>query len=61
MLNSALKPLQQALADHDVFQCGYCTSGQVCLAAGIIAEGNAKSVDADLNILAVIQQRMGQP
>ena len=41
----ALHPLQQAFIDHDAFQCGYCTPGQICSAAGLIAEGNAKTVD----------------
>jgi xanthine dehydrogenase YagT iron-sulfur-binding subunit len=40
-----LDPLQQAFIDHDAFQCGYCTPGQICSAAGLIAEGKAKSVD----------------
>ena len=37
----ALHPLQQAFIDHDAFQCGYCTPGQICSAAGLIAEGHA--------------------
>src|SRR5215470_11703853 len=41
--NGALHPLQQAFIDHDAFQCGYCTPGQICSAAGLIAEGRAKS------------------
>ena len=40
-----LHPLQQAFIDHDAFQCGYCTPGQICSAAGLIAEGEAKTVD----------------
>ena len=43
--NGALHPLQQAFIDHDAFQCGYCTSGQICSAVGLIAEGRAKSAD----------------
>ncbi|WP_094183765.1 (2Fe-2S)-binding protein [Bradyrhizobium canariense] len=39
-----LHPLQQAFIAHDAFQCGYCTPGQICSAAGLIAEGKAKSV-----------------
>src|SRR3979490_1630411 len=71
---AALHPLQQAFINHDAFQCGYCTPGQICSAAGLIAEGKAKSVDeirelmsgnicrcgAYPNILAAIQQVMGQ-
>ena len=40
-----LHPLQQAFIDCDAFQCGYCTPGQLCSAAGLIAEGEAKSID----------------
>ena len=43
--DGALHPLQQAFIDHDAFQCGYCTPGQVCSAAGLIAEGKAKTAD----------------
>jgi xanthine dehydrogenase YagT iron-sulfur-binding subunit len=72
--NSALHALQQAFIDHDAFQCGYCTPGQICSAAGLIAEGKARSADeirelmsgnicrcgAYPNIVAAIQQAMGQ-
>ena len=40
-----LHELQQAFIDCDAFQCGYCTPGQLCSAAGLIAEGEAKSID----------------
>ena len=40
-----LHPAQQAFLDHGAFQCGYCTPGQLCSAAGLIAEGQARSVD----------------
>ena len=33
-----LHPLQAAFVQHDGFQCGYCTSGQICSAAGMLAE-----------------------
>jgi xanthine dehydrogenase YagT iron-sulfur-binding subunit len=33
-----LHPLQAAFVEHDGFQCGYCTSGQICSAAGMLAE-----------------------
>src|SRR5690348_15521036 len=42
---SALHPLQQAFIDRDAFQCGYCTPGQICSAAGLIAEGRAHTAD----------------
>lgn len=68
-----LHPLQRAFIDHDAFQCGYCTPGQICSAAGLIAEGKAKTPDqirelmsgnicrcgAYTNIVAAIQQAMG--
>ncbi|MBC6989003.1 MULTISPECIES: (2Fe-2S)-binding protein [Hymenobacter] len=38
-----LHPLQQAFIDHDAFQCGYCTPGQICSAQGLINEGRAKT------------------
>jgi xanthine dehydrogenase YagT iron-sulfur-binding subunit len=42
---STLHPLQQAFIEHDAFQCGYCTPGQICSAAGLIAEGRAHTAD----------------
>ncbi|MBV8935294.1 MAG: 2Fe-2S iron-sulfur cluster binding domain-containing protein [Alphaproteobacteria bacterium] len=72
--DDVLHALQQAFIDHDAFQCGYCTPGQICSAAGLIAEGRAKTADdirelmsgnicrcgAYSNIVAAIQQAMGQ-
>ena len=37
----ALHPLQAAFVEHDAFQCGYCTSGQICSAVGMLAEVEA--------------------
>ena len=72
--DGTLHPLQQAFIDHDAFQCGYCTPGQICSAAGLISEGMAKTPEqirelmsgnicrcgAYTNIIAAIQQAMGQ-
>jgi len=33
-----LHPLQQAFIEHDAFQCGYCTPGQLCSAVGMLDE-----------------------
>jgi xanthine dehydrogenase YagT iron-sulfur-binding subunit len=70
--NGSVHPLQQAFIDHDAFQCGYCTPGQICSAIGLMHEGKAKTADeirelmsgnicrcgAYPNILAAIQQVM---
>ena len=40
-----LHPLQQAFIDHDAFQCGYCTPGQLCSAVGLMQEGQARNLD----------------
>jgi xanthine dehydrogenase YagT iron-sulfur-binding subunit len=72
--DGALHALQQAFIDHDAFQCGYCTPGQICSAAGLIAEGKAQSADeirelmsgnicrcgAYPNIVAAIRQALAQ-
>jgi xanthine dehydrogenase YagT iron-sulfur-binding subunit len=72
--DGALHALQQAFIDHDAFQCGYCTPGQICSAAGLIADAKATSADeirelmsgnlcrcgAYPNLVAAIQQAMGQ-
>jgi xanthine dehydrogenase YagT iron-sulfur-binding subunit len=49
--DGALHPLQQAFIEHDGFQCGYCTPGQICSAIGMAAEierGLPSAVTADL-------------
>ena len=42
---TTLHALQAAFVEHDAFQCGYCTPGQICSAAGLVAEGRAKTPD----------------
>jgi xanthine dehydrogenase YagT iron-sulfur-binding subunit len=39
--DSELRPMQQAFIDHDAFQCGYCTAGQVLSAVSLLDEGHA--------------------
>jgi xanthine dehydrogenase YagT iron-sulfur-binding subunit len=39
-------PLQRAFVEHDAFQCGYCTPGQIMSAVGYLAEGGASDADA---------------
>jgi len=38
-----LHPMQQAFIDHDAFQCGYCTPGQIMSAIACVHEGHAGS------------------
>ncbi len=68
-----LHPLQQAFIEHDAFQCGYCTPGQILSALALIRQGRARTADeirefmsgnlcrcgAYSNILAAIQQAHG--
>jgi xanthine dehydrogenase YagT iron-sulfur-binding subunit len=40
-----LHPMQAAFIEHDGFQCGYCTPGQICSAVACVKEGHANSDD----------------
>jgi xanthine dehydrogenase YagT iron-sulfur-binding subunit len=42
-----LSPIQQEFINHDAFQCGYCTPGQICSATALLQEGHAHS-DAEV-------------
>src|SRR5580693_9406035 len=39
-------PMQHAFVEHDAFQCGYCTPGQIMSAIALIEEGNASTDEA---------------
>jgi xanthine dehydrogenase YagT iron-sulfur-binding subunit len=41
--DGTLHPMQQAFIDHDAFQCGYCTPGQIMSAIACVNEGHAET------------------
>jgi xanthine dehydrogenase YagT iron-sulfur-binding subunit len=48
--NDTLHPIQNAFIEHDAFQCGYCTPGQICSAVGLMNEGRVRNT-ADIREL----------
>ena len=69
-VNGKLHPVQQAFADHDALQCGYCTSGMIMNAVGLLKrnphptreeiikgmEGNFCRCGAHLRIVDAIEE-----
>jgi xanthine dehydrogenase YagT iron-sulfur-binding subunit len=72
--DGALQPMQAAFVEHDAFQCGYCTPGQILSAIGLLREGRARTPEdiselmsgnicrcgAYPNIVAAIQDVLAQ-
>jgi xanthine dehydrogenase YagT iron-sulfur-binding subunit len=55
---AGLHPMQKAFIDHDGFQCGYCTPGQICSAVAMLdehARGAASAATADLTALGRVR------
>ncbi|MDE1182276.1 2Fe-2S iron-sulfur cluster-binding protein [Paraburkholderia sp.] len=51
--NGMLSPIQRAFVEHDAFQCGYCTPGQLCSATALLSEfrdGTVSTVSADVRM-----------
>jgi len=52
--HESLHPMQSAFVEHDGFQCGYCTSGQICSAIGMLAE-------SQLGMPSYVTENLAQP
>ncbi len=58
--DDGLHPLQKAFIEHDGFQCGYCTPGQICSAIGMVSEmerGLPSRITADLLLESITPSR----
>ena len=55
-----LHPVQQAFIKHDGFQCGFCTSGQICSAVGMLAEAKAGCMSAVTQDCNSMQQTLSE-
>jgi len=52
----SLHPVQQAFLEHDGFQCGYCTPGQICSAVALIDEARAGTASAATRDVRALRQ-----
>ncbi len=59
--DDTLHPMQAAFIEHDGFQCGYCTSGQICSAVGMLAESRAGMPSYVTENLAVAHPPLSEP
>jgi len=58
-----IHPLQAAFIEHDAFQCGYCTPGQICSALGMVAElrdgmPSAVTIDVAADVIALTEPEL---
>jgi xanthine dehydrogenase YagT iron-sulfur-binding subunit len=51
LAGAELDPLQRAFVEHDAFQCGYCTPGQICSALGMADEVRAQGLQLDAEVI----------
>jgi xanthine dehydrogenase YagT iron-sulfur-binding subunit len=47
LAEGGMHPLQTAFVEHDAYQCGYCTPGQICSAVGMLGELETEGLEAD--------------